>query len=202
MAGILLACLLVTWAIRAMWDPERRWRLAAEFAVIATLIACVAVVASSWPAAGSRPAAGSTPTHKLPELRFNLHGSPALCQLYDGTGTIPKGYDLLIFDKPVNGKWYLEGRAQNQRSGGWRSSKKIHIDSNPMIISAALVPAATGDFLLHKVRPFSQVKSDRPKIKNRIIWWLSKTLPPSAETIGVLTVRPPDGLHKKCPSQP
>jgi len=189
-AGILLASLLAARAIRALQGREHRWRLAAELAAAMALIACVAVVAAA--VAGRRPASS------LPVLRFVTDKTPALCQPYYGTGTIPKGYDLLVFEKPADGDWYLEGLARNRPGGGWRSPS-IHIDNPRMVISAALVSAAVGDYLLNKVLVFSEDVRDQGKIKARTIAWLSRTLPPSAEDIGSFTVRPPNGILGACP---
>lgn len=178
-AGIAFACYLLARIAQALISRKLNWRWVADLAAVGGLGACAAVVA------GARPASS------LQIIRFIGDRTPALCQPYQGTGTIPKGYDLLIFDKPPGGYWYLEGLAHNQPGGGW-ISPDIHIDSNPMFISASLVPANVGDFLKHKIILYSTKKPIENGIRHKALGlaWLSPTLPHSAEEIKPITVRP------------
>jgi hypothetical protein len=111
--------------------------------------------------------------------------------VYYGTGTIPKGYDLLIFDSPPHGDYYLDGLAVNQRSGGWKSPL-VMAGNNPTLISAVLVPTTTGTALKNIIL-YSRDRAVEAKIHKREVSWLSPSLPFSEEHIPSLSVHPPKG---------
>jgi hypothetical protein len=117
---------------------------AASWAVIIALIVSGFYVTAK----GKQAQAGARTqnlTSSLPTLRFAQAKAHDVCQVYYGTGTIPNGYDLLIFENPPGGSYYMEGLAANQGSGRW-SSPLLMAGNNPTVISAVLVPAATGNF--------------------------------------------------------
>ncbi|GAA2532321.1 hypothetical protein [Winogradskya humida] len=55
------------------------------------------------------------------DLRFSPQPDPVpYCHSYPGTGTVPDGYQLLIFDRGATGPYYFHGVAETT-SRGWRA---------------------------------------------------------------------------------
>jgi hypothetical protein len=160
------------------------WRSAVDFAAVGVLSVCLTVVLLNIGGSG------------LSTLRFVQASAQDVCQVYYGTGTIPKGYDLLIFDSPPHGDYYLDGLAVNQRRAGWKSPL-IMAGNNPTLISAVLVPATTGTSL-KEVFPYSQDPTVEAKIRDHRLALLTRSLPFSEEHIPSLNVHPPKG-NTGCP---
>jgi len=132
---------------------------------------------------GSSRSDASSP---LPRLRFVPVQlvQPQECEVYDGTGTIPKGYYLLIFDSPSpNGQYYWDGIAMNQKSGGWQTPV-VMAGNDPTYISAILVTASVYKFV-ESIMPVP-AKQD-----GKYNSWISLSLPQSLQPIPSLTVLPP-----------
>lgn len=103
-----------------------------------------------------KSAAGRPGTTSLPpvKLSFNPPGAPVpRCTSYTGTGSIPDGFSLLIFDRNAdepNSLLYPDGVAQNE-GAGWKINKVeaggpqdvgLHVE-----LVAILVPNDVGDFI-------------------------------------------------------
>lgn len=178
---------------------ETRWfYLAVAWTVIIALLASGVYIAAKGKQAQGNPIA-QNPTSSLPAIRFAPAKIRDVCQVYSGTGTIPRGDDLLIFTSPAGGSYYFEGMAANQGNGTWRSPL-VMAGNDPTVISAVLVPEATEKLL----RAIS-IYSDRNTVEAQInsgqlgLVWLLTSLPDSTESIPPLVVHPPKG-HSGCPA--
>lgn len=121
------------------------WRTAVTIPLIGVLLVATTLasglVSHYLTSAGSRTASASLPT-----LRFVQAKAQDVCQIYHGTGTIPAGYNLIIFENSKDTSYYMEGLAANQRGGGW-DSPLVMAANDPTFFSAVLVPTATGNLL-------------------------------------------------------
>ena len=148
-------------------QPERRpWDIPPGLAVV--LAAVVAVVGglvgrTTAPSPNS-PSAAPTVTAtvtKLPsqspvaQLAFRLGAySPVpWCQVYKGTGTIPAGYSLLIFDTPAGSPphYSFDDRAAQSATGEWETEPlQIGSKGQPNFhayIVAVLTPDSTYEYM-------------------------------------------------------
>lgn len=178
-AGIVILALVAARLYQALKSKKlTRWA-AVDLAGIGTLCVCITVVLASV----FGPLKPSV-NNELPELHFVPPPlQPHECKVYKGTGTIPKGYDLLIFDSPARyGQYYWDGRAVNQPSGGWQTPL-LMAGNDPTWISAVLVLSSAYKFV-GSIRPFPI------EINGKYTSWISLSLPPSEEAIPPVTVVP------------
>jgi hypothetical protein len=178
-AGIVVLALVAARLYQAFKSKElTRWA-ALDLAGVGTLCACITVVLASV-FGPLRPSVNN----ELPKLRFvSPPLQPHECAVYKGIGTIPKGYDLLIFDSPArNGQYFWDGKAVNQPSGGWQTPL-VMAGNDPTWISAILVPFSSYKFV-RSIRPVPT------EISGKYTSWISHSLPLSKETIAPVTVVP------------
>ena len=171
---------------------------AASWTVIIALFVAGPYITAKGKQAQPSPSA-QNPASSLPTIRLAQTSAHDVCQVYYGTGTIPQGYDLLIFTSPPGGSYYFEGMAVNQGNGTW-SSPLVMAGNEPTVISPVLVRKATGS-LLSAISLYSDQNAIEAKINSGKLGlvWLLTGLPESSEDIPSLTVYPPKGLSG-CPA--
>lgn len=180
-AGIVILALVAARLYQSLKSKKlTRWA-ALDLAGIGALCVCITVVLASV----FGPLKPSL-NNELLELHFVPPPlQPHECEVYKGTRTIPKGYDLLIFDSPSrHGQYYWDGRAVNQPSGGWQTPL-VMAGNDPTWISAVLVPSSVYKFV-RSIRPVPIEVNGKYKYTS----WISLSLPPSAEAIPPVTVVP------------
>jgi hypothetical protein len=178
LAGIFLLVIVLARLYRSLKGKRLTWRVAGDWASVGALCICATVVVINL-----------TEQH-LPTLRFVQAAALHECQTYYGTGTIPSGYSLLIFDSPtLYGAYYLDGEATNQSQGGWLSPL-VMTGNDPTFISAVLVPSSSASFVNGIF-----LTSDKPKVRAELgslgLAWLSHELPPGQESIPPLKANSP-----------
>lgn len=177
LAGILLLAVVLARVYKSLKGKKLTWKTVRDWASVGGLCVCATVVSVNL----FRPS--------LPTLRFVQAAGLHECQIYYGTGEIPSGYALLVFDAPPYGAYYLDGTAANQPQGGWRSPL-IMTGNDPTYISAVLVPSSSARFIEGIF-----LTSIQPKVEAKVhslgLAWDTRTLPPSQEDIPSLTVNSP-----------
>ena len=134
-----------------------------------------------------KPNSPSAPP-SLPLLRFapGQASQSNQCHQYQGTGSIPPGYQLEIYvSSSRNGPYYYAQPAINTPiSGGWETGR-IKIENDPTWITAVLVTSDLGDYL-------GSIKAIMitPKADNTSEPWMynSGALPPTQEKIPQIEV--------------
>jgi hypothetical protein len=178
-AGIVLLALVAARLYQALQSKKlTRWAVL-DLAGIGALCACITVVLASI----FGPLKPSV-NNELPKLRFLQPPlQPHECEVYKGTGTIPRGYDLLIFDSPTrHGQYFFDGKAANQPSGGWQT-RLVMAGNDPTWVSAVLVPSLAYKFV-RSIRPVPA------EVNGKQANWVSLSLPSSQEAIPPVSVVP------------
>lgn len=104
------------------------------------------------------------------------------CDSFQGTGTIPNGYELLVFDRAVGGAFYLDGTAI-RTAAGW-STPSISLGAPQVEIAAVLVPAGFVPYL-RSIKLF-----DREGTPTDEASWKSDSLPPGDQVDPAIIVEP------------
>jgi hypothetical protein len=157
-----------------------RWH-AIELTGVGVLCICASVALTSVLSYHNQRTA--TP---LPELHFVevTYIQPQECRDYLGTGTIPAGYGLLIFDSgSPDGPYYLDGPAENLPTGGW-TTPLVMAGNDPTYISAILVSSSVANFA-HSVTLVPMKKARQGRIS-----WIAYHLPLSSLPISPVKVWP------------
>jgi hypothetical protein len=168
---VILAVALARLTVR-LRAGELAWRQALDMTVVGALCICgtLALTTVFGPA-------------KLPTLRFApVQMSQSLqCRVFQGTGIIPHGLKLMIFDSTAKtGDYFWDGDASNYTNfSGWQT-KLINAGNDPTWISAVLVSPS-----LHRyIASIFFADKKRPHL------WLSAHLPPGLEAIPPIEVSP------------
>ena len=154
-----------------------------------TVLAAVAVLVIGLGAGGigaavARPAPpAATTSAPVPVLRFNPQREPVpYCQSYSGTGTIPAGYQLLIFDRgsDSNSPYYFHKQAE-KTDQGW-AAPTIGIGLEPTAAKPDLDRGARIDLFAQLVtEETAQVLRDRSNVaifpETPDAEWLLRRLP-------------------------
>jgi hypothetical protein len=167
------------------------WQVAANWLAVGAVCASAAVVVTLVLLDNHQTQRNivQTKSHTvaLPKIRFVGTAPLDECQRYYGSGTIPRGYTLLIFDSPERGgAYYWVGDAANQPRGGWRGPV-VTANNNPTWLSAVLMKSSSAKFT-EGIRLYSSNPAGQPMIDKFGIVWLSSMLPPSQEKIPPLPV--------------
>ena len=121
-------------------------------ALVGVIVALATISLRPQNAPTSRgPAAGSLRFHQPPTR------SVPRCNVFDGSGTVPPHYSLLVFDRgvdannqPTTSEWFLDGPA-TPTDKGW-NTPQVDAGEAHVEIAGVLVPTGIADFL-HSVVP-------------------------------------------------
>jgi len=97
------------------------------------------------------------------DLRFDPVTKVLECTVYPGSGHIPDGYDLMLFDRAINGDgnalsrtWSItNATATNKDTGGWRTSVvnlgAEHVELTAVVVSADVYRSLTSIHDVHQI---------------------------------------------------
>jgi hypothetical protein len=191
LVGIVLLAIFIARLYSSPKGRKPTWRVVGDWACVGGICVCATL------AAVDHMPTPVNPTEHMPTLRFVQAAGLHECQVYYGTGSRPRGYEILIFDSPSpNGPYYFDGEAIPQGQGGWKTPL-VQTGNDPTYISAVLVAPSSADFV-DGIYPTSDKPEVRAESQSLGLTWLARKLPPGLESIPPLEVEPPlDG--SACP---
>jgi hypothetical protein len=175
-------------------------------AVIAAVIGAIALVGGGFigraiaspKSTSAAPAVTRTvtPAPQAVNLSFSLSSTAVVpwCNTFDGTGSIPEGDSLLIFDSPLGPdgqpltqtKYFFDGAASQTSKDAWSITQVFIGDKGGpglyVAVDGILVSGQTANFI-------KSVVAEPINPKNAEVAWKSKVLPPALAHIHLIVVR-------------
>lgn len=151
-AGAVAITLGIALVAKGMVKPTR-WQIVVAlitlmlggFAVGGTVGAWTGLASKPSPTPTSSANKSTSPSTSVPHststipailaMEFDPQNRVPFCQDYTGTGEIPKGYELWLFDRDAanpNGPYYTDRRSAERTEHGWRA-KEINLGVHPDI---------------------------------------------------------------------
>jgi hypothetical protein len=155
-----------------------------------------ATASSKSPSAAPTVTRTVTPAPQAVNLGFSLSSTAVVpwCNTFDGTGSIPEGDSLLIFDSPLgpNGEpltptqYFFDGVASQTSKDAWSITPVFIGDKG----EPDLYVAVDGVLVLNQAASFiKSVVAEPIDPKNAVVAWKSKVLPPGLAHIHLIVVR-------------
>lgn len=175
-------------------------------AIIAAIIGAIALVGGGFlgrATASTKPPSPAptvtrtvTPAPQAVDLGFSLNSTAVVpwCNTFYGTGSIPEGDALLIFDSPLspNGqsltqtRYFFDGTAVQTSKDAWNITPVYIGDKNETgfyaVVDGVLVTNQTASFI-------ESVVAEPVDPNNAQVVWKSKALPPGLAHIHLTVVR-------------
>lgn len=153
--------------------------MAAVLTAAASVVSVVVTKATQSPATVSRATAGPSA-----HLTFSLTSGSRVpwCQVYSGTGSVPRGYSFVIFDTSADPSGQISQPASYSFDGAAEGDTADHWTTEPLQIGTKGVANTDVDIIgvLTTTAEYSYIGSIRAE-KNLL--WFSHQLPPGPRVI-------------------